>query len=380
MLYANKAAREGTLAGLNRAVQFAPENADYLLLRADLLDQAGLSGTADRKRAVELNPGKADTWIQLGLDAEARHDYSHAERYLLEASRRSRLFQPRWTLANYYFRRNSQGGFWTCTRQALELAPRDAKALFALCWRMSDDPDEILSKAIPNDRRVLRQYTEFLIQEQQLPLAEVVATRLYAGAEPADRSVLLELCDQLLSRQSVQPALAAWNALCVRKLVPFQSLQPALGISLTNGGFEAFDGRGFNWHTGSLAGVSVSFASGAAEIYFSGKQHDTTEVLWQCAPIAPAKQYLLEFEYQTSGIPPESGVRWQITADQGTGKSEMFSSRHLSSAVWKQEEIRFHTAADLRLVRIALLYSRASGVSRIQGSLLTRGMRLKLLP
>jgi hypothetical protein len=209
-----------------------------------------------------------------------------------------------------------------------------------------------------------------------LTAAGIIATKLGENAEPLDRDVLLEFCDKFLSRRMLEPALTAWNAMCIHRLVPFATLRPAAGISLTNGEFAAGLERGFNWHTTSVPGISVNIGSGVAEVYFSGKQPDTAEmVVWQWLPILPRREYLLQFEYQTWGVSLPSGLRWQISTDEITELSAQ-----LSNSKWKQEAIHVPASAHPGIARLTLAYSRVPGVGRIEGSLLTRAMRLTALP
>src|SRR5690242_7395858 len=67
-LYASLQADKATLAASDRALRFAPGNAAYWQQRAELLDEAGRSGTAALERAVKLYPGDSSIWIQIGLD------------------------------------------------------------------------------------------------------------------------------------------------------------------------------------------------------------------------------------------------------------------------------------------------------------------------
>ena len=85
---------------------------------------------------------------------------------------------------------------------------------------------------------------------------------------------------------------------------------------------------------------------------------------------------------------PRTGVRGSTgTAacteprPSGSGVSEcchklLGSSASLSSDDWKQEVIEFQAPPGVRLVRLSLTYSRTSGAVRIDGSAVTRAMRL----
>jgi len=148
LLFAEQLAQQATLTAGKRAVEFDPLNAQYWIRYADLLDQAALPNQAALERAAQLNPLEPVVRIRLGLEAEGRGDYASAERELLSAATVSRLYEPRWTLANFYFRRGNSEAFWIWARRALELAPREPDALFGLCSDFSSDPIEIMERAV----------------------------------------------------------------------------------------------------------------------------------------------------------------------------------------------------------------------------------------
>ena len=59
----------------------------------------------------------ANAWIGMGLEEELSGNFQAAERYLLHAAAISREYVPRWTLANYYFRRENATRFWPWAKQ-----------------------------------------------------------------------------------------------------------------------------------------------------------------------------------------------------------------------------------------------------------------------
>jgi tetratricopeptide (TPR) repeat protein len=374
--YADYLGRQTNLSACSRALRLAPGNAAYWLRRANLLDDAGLSGADALERAAKLDPYNATFWLRLGLDAEARNDNTRAERCFLEAARVSRLFQPRWTLANFYLRRGNSAAFWNWTRSALELAPADPTALFQLCWRVSQDAGEILRNAIPEVREVRRDYAAFLISRNRLAAAASLLPA-FADAGPEDRTMLLDACDRFLANGMAEPAMSAWNALCSHGLLPFDALQPAAGVSLTNGSFRAGGiGRGFDWRWSPVEGVTATIGAGMAAVNFSGKQAESAETIWQLVPVAPGRTYSLRFEYQTTDIASPSGVRWQVAGIDGAG--ELGTSTDLAAPSWKAEAFRFRVPPGVDLVRLRLLYARAAGTVRIDGSVVTRAMRLEM--
>jgi len=61
--------------------------------------------------SLRLNRYDAQADIGLGLQFEADGDFGRAEKKLLEAYEVDHTYLPRWSLANYYFRRDNIPAF-----------------------------------------------------------------------------------------------------------------------------------------------------------------------------------------------------------------------------------------------------------------------------
>jgi tetratricopeptide (TPR) repeat protein len=376
--YADMLVRSSVSADVDRALELAPDNAAYWLRRADLLERDMSNPVPALEAASELNPLDADVWVRLGLEAEARGEHPKAESCFLQAARVSRRYQPRWTLANYYFRRGSGREFWKWTRQALELEPGSPAALFQLCWKMSADPVEILEKGIPRSRNVWRNYGRFLLAQNQIEAAGNVIRQLLADAQADDRDLLIEACDRFLGSRAINLASAVWNTLCERKLLSCRVMRPLSGESLNDDALDARAlGHGFAWHIGSIPGLTAALRPGLTMVDFSGREPENAEVLWRWIPVMPRQELLLRFEYQTSGISPDSGLVWQVLG--GEDPQSLGSSPSLSNPAWTEGVVRFEVPAGVELLRLRLSYTRLPGEPRIEGSLSTRAIRLEVV-
>src|SRR5690242_16815482 len=111
LAWADQLSRSADPVSVARAVRLAPGNEEFHLRVARALDKRGEDPTLALESAAALNPFDAGVWMRLGLRAEMRGDFDGAERDLLQAARISRQFEPRWTLANYYLRRNDPASF-----------------------------------------------------------------------------------------------------------------------------------------------------------------------------------------------------------------------------------------------------------------------------
>ena len=358
-----------------RARNLIPGDARYQARWADFDPAARISGL---EAAVALNPMYSAVWVEMGLRAEMSNDFPKAEKCLLEAARVDKTFEPRWTLANYYFRRDEPEKFWSWAREAAAMAYGDPVALFRLCWKVTEDPGVILRRAIPERQEILAAYLSFLLAENRLEAAEPVAQRILERATREHAPLLLNCSSRLLEARRVEEAIGIWNSLASRRLIPHQALAPEAGISLTNGDFTALPLlEGFDWRIHSPPGVSVTRVAEPPmlKIAFSGKQPESCVILEQLLPLVPARKYRLRFGYQSSGIRPGAGLSWRVL-DTVTGRELSPASVDLSQEDWTEETLPLSMPAEARLARLTLSYQRAPGTTRIEGSISLRRLTL----
>jgi tetratricopeptide (TPR) repeat protein len=347
--------RANTSASVAKAAAIDPDNAAYHAWLAEIEEHDGRDPTAELETAARLNPSDSAVRIRLGLRAESQRDFASAEKYLLEAAQIDKLFAPRWTIANYYFRTGESDKFWPWAGQALEMGYGDLRPLFELCWRVNKQPH-----ILPRQHAVLGQYLSFLMAQDHLEAAGPVADRFLDQPEPSDTAVVLNYCDRLIERQSIAAAVDVWNKLCARKLVPFPALNPDRGLALTNGDFRFVPlQQGFDWRTTQDPEISVTRAQSPPELRFhlSGKQPEHCELLSQFVPLAAGRRYSFRFEYKTA----ISGLSWGATL--------------LPADDWKRQEVSLSSPG-----KLALLYDRAPGSTRAEGEIWLRNTSVALAP
>ncbi len=352
--------RANSLESVTRAARLAPGNAQYFRLLAEHRQAEGKDPEPELAEASRLDPLDSAMWIRRGLEAEFDGDFARAETLLLQAARVDKLFDPRTTLANYYYRRNNAEQFWRWTRAALDIGYGDLRPLFRLCWGMSGDPEVIRSRVLSPDRKVLRDYVSFLIEENRLDAAEPIASQLAGAATSEDAGVLLDFIDR-------RPLVSVWNSLCDRGVIPFSPL--VVDRPLTNGDFRFVPtSRGFDWRVPQSPDINaVRLDPHALRIDLSGRQPEHCELLAQFVPLPATRTCRLGFTYQTAGFPAESGLQWRILAA---------ATPSLSSGDWKHVELTFSTR-EAELARLELRYDRAAGTSRSEGSITVRDVELE---
>ena len=383
--YADHLAQSDSVEQVWAALEITPGNADYWLHWADLIEAGGRSGRTGIEHAAQLDPFNATLWIRAGSAAEISGDDAGAEQDFLRAARRSRQYEPRWALANYYFRRGDAQHFWPWAKSALAASLKDRKLLFDLCWRMQPDSRVILDRAIPDNPSVLRDYLGFLLETNRSEATLAVAQRLADRASDADHYMLLTYVNRMLEAGQPQKALSVWNALCLRKLIPYSPLDPDRGPRLTNALFSMEPlNSGFDWRVPQVNGISTTRSGSASGMRFdfSGQQPEDCWLIYQFAPLQPLRRYDLRFSYRTNEIPEGSGLHWHVL-DAGSGPEipvEHESLPSFSSIGWTEAVVPFTVPSRVQAVRLVLAYRRQPGTVRIEGTFWLRDVRLELHP
>jgi tetratricopeptide (TPR) repeat protein len=373
--------REWNPQSIRRAIRLAPGSPNYYRGWAEIEPAVAVAAL---EKAATLNPVNSDIRIELSTAAEAKQDYRNAEASLLKAVELDKTFAPRWTLADYHFRRREVEKFWPAVKAALATSYGDVSFLFQNCWTLSPDPQTILEKAIPDRQDVLRRYLDYLLAGSRIEEADPVARKVLAQASKESAGALLNYCDRLLEMGRGQQALVVWNGLSERKLMPYSTLSPEAGNVLTNGDFGMPGmGTGFDWRVLSPGGIYIDRAGKppALHISFSGKQAENCDILSQYVPLLPGREYVLSVRYRVAGIGAESGLICRLLA-QPNGADLLNDSGLLPGGAEDETERVFQVTTPGRttLARLVFGYRRITGTMRIEGSVSLRRFALSLAP
>jgi hypothetical protein len=261
------------------------------------------------------------------------------------------------------------------------MAYQDQTPLFQLCWRISQDPAVILTRAIPDRPAMLGQYLNYLLAEGKAAESEPVGERLIERTTTEGLPLLLSYCDRLIGAGRLAGALRAWNALCARGRLPYRALDPTQARSLTNGDFSAPPlSAGFDWRLQLPEGVTGGRISSmeAFRFSFSGSQPERCQLLSQVLPLEASRGYRLAYAFRTEGIPSPSGLRWYVS-DLVSRKELSATHLNSSSDSWNRGTFDFVAPPDSRGVLLVLEYQRAHGTTRIEGNLWLRQLSLAFL-
>jgi hypothetical protein len=362
--------QKDTEDSVRAAIRLVPDGWEYYMRLAQF-DREHARDLLDT--AVHLDPYNAEADIELGLQYEAEGNLELAEKSLLAAFDVDHTYLPRWSLANYYFRRDNLPAFWTWARSAATVPSDDVGPLFELCWRVSADP-AIITAAILNDRpELIRQYVGFLLAKDQLRAVADVASRLLRfGDEGSDRPLLFSVIDRLVNANDAESSNALWHSLIREKWVVADSSAP------NNATFARVSlPVSFDWSEPEYPGLHSWPGASGLETEFTGSQPEECVVAEQAVVLKPGK-YKLDYAYRTSDIPPGTGIRWQVV--DAKSNTTLADSTDLSSDTTQSSSLQFSVPPGDALVRLSLGYHRALGTPRISGSLVVISTEIEGLP
>ncbi len=351
--------RQDTADSLRSVILLEPDDSDAYSRLAQL-DET--HSTELLETALSLNRYNAQAAIELGLRYEADGDYSRAEKFLLQAFSVDRTYRPRWSLANYYLRRDNIPAFWTWARQAAEMPSDDMGALFELCWRVSPDPQQITANILSDNPELVRQYLRFLIGRGSMRIADSVAPRLVRVGNPeTDGPLLLSIVNGLVAADDAPGANALWKTLIGQHWVLADAMLP------NNPNFARPPlPTNFDWELSSYPGLHSWTGTSGLETEFTGAQPENCSIAEQILVLMPGR-YTMNYSYRTVDIAPDTGIQWQVI-DVKSG-AVLANSYGLSSDALTHGAMEFSVGRDTSMMRLRLTYQRAIGTPRISGTL-----------
>jgi hypothetical protein len=312
---------QDTATSVPAAVQLVPYNSQYVARWAswNVAQQVALL-----KEATRLSPFDYQSLIQLGLNSEmVEGDPKTAESYFLQAVAVNKMFLPKWTLTNYYFRRQNSSEFFRWANETLKISPYSGDPVFTQMWLVSQDPAR-LSAAIPDRPRTLIQYIWFLSNSKQYSAIPPIVQRLVRAVGNDDPrawgrdDLIAASLDHVLAGGELQTGLQIWTTLRDGRWIA-QSV-PDANQPLTNGDFRLpFYRHGFDWVSAETEGIHIQhFANEpSVDIGLSGDQPEHCELLRQYVAVEPGFLYKLQWQAEAQGIPAGSGVAWHLRATNG---------------------------------------------------------------
>jgi tetratricopeptide (TPR) repeat protein len=383
---ASLAFRQLTASGVETAARLVPFDATYLVALAQLQPAHRI---ALLHRALALNGFDSKSLIELGLDAEfQQHDSAKAEKYFKQAAAVDKMFLPRLTLANFYFRQEQIPEFLEWVHRALDISPYgyNPRPLYQECWSSGADPASIAA-AIPDYDRRLFEYASFLLSINRPDLtvpvfergiAAVPLRRSMPGDERWYRDSVGIGIDHLLDADLPDEAVQLWTALHRAGWIGL--LAPPASSPLNNTDFSqpAFQ-HGFDWAIPAVSGVRANQFPDIREIRLtlSGTQPEFCVLLRQYVVLQPLHKYTLSWDSDAGSIPTGDGFTWRLYSIERGDPPVPLDTRSPDITLGNGNgKWRFQASDEGRVYLIALEYTRPIGRTRAEGSLVLRHARL----
>jgi tetratricopeptide (TPR) repeat protein len=370
---------------LQKAIQLEPSNAEYrdlfgrnLALSGESLDEA----IANYRIAVHLNPYVARYW----LDLAGAYQVAGRTREQEESVERAVEADPTtphvaWEAANLFL---VQGDLEKALRYfrgvfANDPDPDTIDSALQLCWRATEDENQILAQALPARPNLYLSFLRLLIHKQQTAAAENVWNRLIGLNQAFSTKLAFPYFRFLIAQQEVPAAQTAWQQLAVldRSIQPYL---PSRENLIVNGGFEenVLNG-GFDWWYESnphaaLAIDTSEFHSGtrSLSVTFDGQRVSEAGVS-QFIPVKPNTDYEFSAESRTEDIESASGPRFAVV-DAYTNASYVLTDDLLGTSPWRVQHARFQTGPNTNLVLLKIVRQPAGPL--IRGKLWIDDLRL----
>lgn len=375
-------------ASINTICDTIPGNFSCWTTLARALEETGGDGRPAWRRALSINPRDASALTQAALAAEMAGDAAAAEELLLQAEAYNRLWLPRWSLVNFYYRHARWPEFWRWTRAALERSYGDRAALFRLCRQAGARTPYLFASVFPPNRDGLYvNYLWFTLNERDpaeiVPAADVFLTHMTARErhDAFTRQSLTATVEMLLGLQmpDAEAALELWSRLSREALIPYAP--PTAAQPLTNSGLiTPFLHQGFDWRQPAHEGVDslAGHPGGSARFRLSGRQAEVLQLLSQWVPLAPGRRYRFRFEFEARQLGP--GVAWRLISARD-GQNHLGAPRFLTeSGGWQSVALTTEAAPRGALASLALTATRQEGQVRPEGELWIRNLRWEALP
>jgi hypothetical protein len=362
--------QKDTEKSVRAAIRLVPDGWEYYMRLAqfDRTHARELLATS-----LRLNRYDAQADIELGLQYEAEGDFSRAQKQLLEAYEVDHTYLPRWSLANYYFRRDNMPAFWAWARSAAEMPADEMGPLFELCWRVSPDPEKITGAVLNEKPELIRQYISFLLAKDQLQAVDIVAPRLVRSGDPeTDRPLLFSVVNRLVAANDAPAAKALWHSLIEQHWVVADTTVPNNAEFLREPLPVSFD-----WALPEYDGLHSWPGPSGLETEFTGSQPEDCTIAEQAVALTPGN-YKMAYAYHTSDIPQATGIRWQIVDTKSN--TVLAESPDLSSDALNHSAFAFSVPPGDSVLRLRLAYRRALGTPRISGVLVVLSAQIQAQP
>jgi hypothetical protein len=324
---AGKAGEGATARELQLATRLEPRNPEYWYRLGHEqqfnLEQPDVTVSLDSyQKAVQLNPGYTDAWLDLGTAYELNGNAAAAR----DAFERAKKSYPAsadvaWRYGNFLLRQGDLKPALEELKFTLQSDPRRSGAAFSRVYRADPDVDAILNGLLPPIPGAYVDAIAEAVDSQQLAVAETMWARLISLHPRLQIRDFDNLVTALLANGDYDAARRVWDqGTSTMKLPPL--IQPQ-GSVLWDPSFESgINHQIFSWNYKPLdQGVHAELDTGeklsgnqSLRLTFDGAHNPSADIACAIGIVTPGLKYLFSAWVKTRNLTGDEGVRFHIGA------------------------------------------------------------------
>ncbi len=360
--------------GLRRAIAWDSRNPMYYTALARVQERS-LQGADPQElirlyeKAVQLSPGRARYWADLGGVYEMAGRQQDAQR----AYERARELFPNspdinWRLGNFYLRQEKVEEALPAFQRVLLGNPSLWRTTFDLVWRAGADDNLIFDRMMPPEANVYLRCLNYLSEKGRLDAAAEAWKRLLALGQAFEPQAAFPYLNALIRERRVEELVAAWTAVAERH--PQRVARATDSDRVNNGAFEneIMDG-GLDWRVqpveGGIASVDTStFFDGtrSLKLRFEGKSNIDYHHVFQFVPVQPNTLYRFMGYLRVQDITTDSGPRFQIRDAYDLSRLSLLTESLTGTAIWAPQMLEFRTGPEIHLLLIRVVRQSSSRI------------------
>ena len=361
-------AADGTSSSdLKLAVRLEPGNPEFWYRLGHYqqfnLEQPDMVASLESyQKAVTLNPGFTEAWLDLGTTFELDGNTTAARDAFLRAKKTYPVSaEVAWRYGNFLLREGTLPEAIAELRLALQADPRRAGAVFSRVYRANPGIDEILNNLLPPVPAVYVDAIAEAVDSQQLAVAQTMWMRLmklnphlqlwqfdkFVGALQVHRdyAAAREVWDQGTSTMNLPPLIQPRDSVL---------WDPSFESGLSNNSFAWFfrplvEGV----HTEIDTNEKLS-GKRSLRLTFDGKHNPSADVACAGGVVIPRTKYLFSGWVKTKDITGDQGVRFHL-GSIGDGQIPLSVTREIHGTTpWTSIEQDWTAGPGVREVEVCI--------------------------
>jgi Tetratricopeptide repeat len=314
------------------------------------------------EKAIALNPGYTEAWLDLGAAYELDGNTAAAQKAFLRAKKSyPGSADVAWRYGNFLIREGTLPEAFAELRLALQADPRRAGAVFSRAYRADPDIDAILNDLLPPIPSVYVDAIAEAVDAQQLAVAETIWMRLIKLHPQLQSWQFSKLVGVLQSRHDYEAARRIWDqGTATMNLPPL--VQPQDSV-LWDPSFESgLSNTSFAWFFHSLVeGVHAELDTAeklsgkqSLRLTFDGKHNPGSDLACASGPVIPGTKYLFSGWVKTKNLTGDQGIRFHLKSI-GNIQIPVESTRDIrDTTAWTSIEQDWTAGPGVRLVEVCV--------------------------